>query len=132
MRKLTPRSARIIRTLTTGLQVGEGRKISNSDTYMPVSVNRLSEKLFSVTHYYEQNGDLVPDPDMTFYTPDEGQSWFACSFQNAMTYNEAVVFDRNGEPEKYNRHLQADMTRFANTWMGNIRAQQQLGIRRVA
>lgn len=38
---------------------------------MAVSVDHLydceSGSIFSVSHYYEQNGDLVPDADMTFY-----------------------------------------------------------------
>lgn len=50
---------------------GASRKVDNaSGAFMCVCVERVEETqygpVFSVAHYYEQNGDLVPDPDVTF------------------------------------------------------------------
>jgi len=39
-------------------------KISN-EPFMPLSIERHGNQV-TVTHYFEQNGDLVPDPDMEF------------------------------------------------------------------
>ena len=44
--------------------------------------------LFSVAHYFEQNGDLVPDPDVVFVRAADG--WAPVSFQNLLAYRIAV------------------------------------------
>ena len=132
MKTLSKGSTRILNILTRGLEVGEGRKIDNArGMYMAVSVNRIGQRHYSITHYFEQNGDLVPDPDMVFWRGEGDRPWVAVAYQDQRTYSEAVTFD-NGEPVKIKAALQADLTNFANTWMGNIREQQELGRKRKA
>jgi hypothetical protein len=36
--------------------------------YEPLVVEKIGRHLVSVAHYYEQNGDLVADPDVVFFT----------------------------------------------------------------
>src|SRR5689334_883037 len=42
-------------------RVGGHLRIENPP-YMPLSIEAIGKNLVSVTHNYEQNGDLVPDP----------------------------------------------------------------------
>ena len=72
MQPLSPQALAVFRVLTEGLsQVGDHRKISNNQCFMPVSVEVVGTTpqnalIVSVAHYYEQNGDLMADPEVTF------------------------------------------------------------------
>ena len=126
MKTLNKQSSKILDTLVEGLEVGEGRKVKNSETFMPVSVNRLSENLFSVTHYFEQMGDLVPDPDVVFFrfrTENGLGVWAPASYQDQFAYQEALIFE-NGELSHLRPALVSQLTRFSNMWMKNIKDQQ--------
>ena len=53
-------------------------KIDNSDgVFMPLSVEFLYNmgkyEVYSFSHYYKQNGDMCPDPDMTFFVEKENK-----------------------------------------------------------
>ena len=60
----------ILKTLVEALKdVEDHKKVDNSGgAFMPVSVEFIGKcrlgDLFSVAHYYEQNGDLMRDPEM--------------------------------------------------------------------
>jgi hypothetical protein len=101
-------------------------KLDNSGgTFMPVSVDVLGDDYMAVAHNYVSNGDLIPDPDMTFRR--DGGLWYAISIQHSTGHHvQAVNFDENGKPKSYNKAQQADLTSFANQWMKNIIAQQEL------
>ena len=67
MRQIDGTAAAIFERLVEGLKAGESRTIDNSDgVFMAVHVERLSRNKFSIAHYFEQEGDLCCDPDMTF------------------------------------------------------------------
>lgn len=132
MKSLSKTSDRIFRRIVEGLD-DEGRSRSRrigekGRAFMPLSVERLHETgigvVYSLAHYFEQNGDLCCDPDMTFLVNDLGV--FPLSFQQAMPpiYQEAVVWDDGGhEITGIRRRMQADLARFANQWMRNIKSQ---------
>lgn len=67
---LTATAARTFATLTAGLEPGHARKIDNGHGYMAVHVENLGRGAYSIAHYYEQNGDLMADPDMMFRDVD--------------------------------------------------------------
>jgi len=109
-------------------------KIDNTDgVFMSLSFELLSEinfngvaaKLFAMAHYYLQNGDLIPDPDMTFLqlidTPDV---IFPASMTNGFGFKEGIWND-DGKWVMDVRE-QADQTVFANMWLKNIKEQQKL------
>ena len=55
-------------------------KIANPP-FMPLSIERHG-KMITVTHYFEQNGDLVADPDVEFV--DLGKlDWMPVAIQHA-------------------------------------------------
>ncbi len=45
------------------------------------NARRLADGHYLVTHYGEQNGDLMADPDMTFWKTETGD-YFPASFRN--------------------------------------------------
>ncbi len=82
--------------------------------------------LVSVAHYFEQNGDLMADPDLVFeVNPDSWKSgeWGPVSFtqHSTGTYQEAVVI-RDGKV-MMNTRLVASLKSFARTWDRNLDAQ---------
>jgi hypothetical protein len=86
--------------------------------------------LVSVAHYYESNGDLVVDPEMTFeIDPDDGPDgwragrWSPVTFEmpGIGVYREAV-FARDGRVY-VNERERADQASFARTWGRNVREQ---------
>jgi len=89
--------------------------------------------LYSITHYYKQNGDMIRDPEMIFWGGKMANkkaelidTYYPIYFrQDPMVEEESVVFEE-GECKGYRRAMQADHARFANTWMKNIKEQQNL------
>ena len=116
-------------------------KLDQSEgAYMPLhveflyhtSINNHSAEVYSLSHYYRQNGDLVPDPDMTFavlkdnpVNPDLGPAIFALSYQDSYKYDQAAFINEN-DRWQYRPKLQADITAFAHLWLKNIKEQQDL------
>lgn len=132
MRALSKASAAVLETLTEGLDSDTThRKIDNTgSTYMPVSVDRLGADRFSVAHNFEQNGDLVSDPDMEFVCVDG--AWYPATCQMATgTYSVALEMNPDGTISGVRRRTYADLRSFATMWMRNIREQQGLKIKRV-
>lgn len=129
--KTTKQMATIITKLAeatgTDLQKpGEHFKIVNPP-YMPLCLDVLDKNLVAVAHYYEQNGDLVPDPDMVFFTGYGVENgWVPVSIQQNMgTYTIATELE-NGQPASFYPRAQADLASFANMWARNIKAQRFL------
>jgi hypothetical protein len=72
----------------------------------------------SVAHYFEQNGDLCQDPEMTFELIPEGANvrYEPLSFQQALPPVYQEVFATGSE----NLRLKQQLTAFAETWDRNI------------
>jgi len=86
--------------------------------YMDLTIERLGAKEVSLTHYYLQNGDLVPDPDMQIEIDFEKHSTNAVTFQNCMIFQTVHLSD--GE---INLKLQKDLNLFLHDWLKNLKAQ---------
>lgn len=126
MKKINKNASKILDTLTAGLGPGDGRKVDNANgRYMAVHVNNLGGSLFSVAHYFVQNGDMMADPDVVFFRGDDG-SWFPVeTTMHALGYfRRFVVLDRHGMPERIDRAGQRDLATFCGTWLQNIKEQQ--------
>ena len=104
---------------------------NTAGTFMPVHVDKVADTpagtIFAIAHRYEQNGDLMSDPDMTFIVGN-GTGVFPITFQQDSIglYQDAVQWGDGGEITGYRRRLQRDLTTFANQWMRNIGEQQRL------
>lgn len=89
--------------------------------------------LYSLSHYYEQNGDLMRDPEMCFFVIDN-RNGFPADYQNVKVapymfqqdslelYQESVHME-NSKLTVFNRKMQQDHTVFANQWLKNIQQQ---------
>ena len=128
VRLLGKRATKVFMELVRGVDYDNPKKLSNGNGFMPVSIEQIGDtkqgKIYSITHYYEQNGDLVSDPDMTFLLAN-GCVMPLTFEQGALgIYQVAVDLNTN----KYFPRLLSDLVSFANTWMRNIKQQQRLAI----
>ena len=130
MKALNKKAEVIFHRLTEGMvKLGDHRKIDNTNgTFMAACVEVIGQAglgpLVSVAHYYEQNGDLMRDPDVVFLIGAD-QHVYPISYRHdglGIDQEAAVVEDGqwNVKPK-----MQADITRFANQWMLNIQDQQK-------
>lgn len=126
------RAQAVMDKLIEGISQGGSKKIDNTGgSFMPVSVERVGEislgPLFSVTHYYEQNGDLMSDPDMVFVQGASGRYYPISYRQDGLGINQEVLRETEKPGSfQYNKRLSASLATFANRWMKNIKDQQRL------
>ncbi len=136
MRAINRTAQEIMDKLTRDIGPGcRHRKIDNAGgVFMAVVVEDIGGAqlgqaigtLFSVAHYYTQNGDPMRDPEMVFFRGPGGK-YFPTMFQqdSAGIYQECVGWA--GEKIiTYFPELQDDQVEFANMWMKNICEQQEL------
>ena len=100
--------------------------------YMPLSVEHIGQsaegnRLVSICHYGEQNGDLMRDPDMVF----EFHQWpdvlaaEPLSFRNDYMgiLQEVYRYDDHGKKTHVNTKLKQELKSFARTWFSNLKEQ---------
>lgn len=130
LRNVSQAASETLEHLVDGLdELGASKKIDNSrGAYMAVCVERVEETqhgpIFSIAHYYEQNGDLVPDPDVTLLRGADGE-FYALTYQDGRTYRSAVEL-RADSAVRVDRDQQSDLAQFVGDWMKNIKQQQGL------
>ncbi len=74
--------------------------------------------IISMTHYYEQNGDLVPDPDMQIKILPELKAAEALTYQDSFGYQ--AVYP---EPGKIYQKLKREINQFLSQWLSNLKKQ---------
>jgi hypothetical protein len=123
----------VFHALIEGLKKpGDAKKIDNTDgTFMPVHVEIIDRSQYgnhvSIAHYYEQNGDLMKDPEMTFLASLK-RSVLPMTFEQDGGFpicQVAMEID-DSDTIRWNEKLQSSLADFANTWMVNIKDQQHL------
>lgn len=104
--------------------VGDSVKIGNAP-YMALCIERIRPDGLSVAHYYEQNDDLMADPEMTFWlAPTDGKYYATGYRQDGIAQNRTSVFFYGGPvPVKFHAREQAGQSSFAGIWMQNLRSQ---------
>lgn len=130
LKPLSPEAQAVFDHLTRDLDIGDARKIDNAGpSIMAVCVDRLTERHYSIAHNYELNGDLMADPDMTFFKSEDGPV-YPCTFQqdNLGLYRVGLDITPEGVIETENTREQNDQAEFANSWMRNIADQQKLPV----
>lgn len=82
-----------------------------------IGLNRIS-----VAHYFEQNGDLVADPEITFWVCPATDTWIPIGvkqvFGGEKTY--AWINKTGTAIERYLPYWQNDLAQFGNMWAQNI------------
>ena len=106
------------------------------DSYMPLSIEAIGtsadgNRLISLCHYGEQNGDLMRDPEMvfeihTYAAPDMAEP---LSFRNDYMglMQEVYRYDDSGKKTHVNTRLKQELKSFARTWFQNLKDQGFLG-----
>ena len=133
MKAINQKAQKVMDQLTEGMAaVCDHRWFDNAEgVFMAAVVEYINDTksgpVFSVAHYYEQNGDLCRDPEMTFLRGFDGK-YYPLSFQQdgIGLYQESVIFGDDGNPEKFSPRLQKDHAVFAGDWFSNIKYQQKL------
>ena len=81
-------------------------------------------QVLSLVHYFEQNGDLCQDPEVTIrvFPSDKGRPGMieAMTFQQALPPVYQEVYP---EPGKFNPQLKRELNAFLATWLNNLRSQ---------
>ncbi len=130
VRPVSQSARKILEQLVEGLdEPGASKKIDKSNgVYMAVCVERVEETqhgpVFSLAHYFEQNRDLVPDPDVTLLRAIDGD-FFPLSYQDARVYRLSVELASEGGV-RVDRKRQADLVHFVARWLRNVKQQQEL------
>ena len=98
-------------------------------SFMPVSAEIIFEnhkyRIISVAHYYEQNGDLMADPEMCFiYIKADGAFLPSYFKQDNIGIEQESILIEDGKIKGYRLKLQSDHTFFANHWLSSIKQQQ--------
>ena len=134
MKAVNKTSAKILDTLTNGLDFDTDctyRKLNKEEgSFMAVSIECINKirvgNLISIAHYYEQNSDLMADPEMIFIKAVDGNYYPIYIKMAGTNYERYSVNIEDGEIKTYNPRQQKDDATFANTWMRNIKQQQGL------
>jgi hypothetical protein len=136
MRQVSKTAGKVLDILTAELtEENRAKKIDNCNSvFMPVSVEliRKTEQggYFSVCHYYEQNGDLMRDPEIVFLKKNSaGENYyFPVSYRqdNLGIDREYCRYDESRKITGLAVRPQADTAKFCNLWMLNIKRQQKL------
>ena len=122
MKAINKKAQKVLETLIASMQDGYA-KIDNTDgAFMPVIVEAIGDDCFSVAHYYEQDGDLIPDPEMVFLKGADGK-FYPGSFQSGFGLQESVIFE-DGKPSGIRQRMQSEQATFAGKWLANIKMQQ--------
>ena len=104
--------------------------------YMPLSVEHIGQsaegnRLIAISHYGEQNGDPMRDPEMVFelFTHGELSAAEPLSFQNDYMglLQEVYRYDEAGKKTHVNARLKQELTSFARTWFTHLKHQGFLG-----
>lgn len=137
MTSLNKECTEIFAQLIHGLHKEGHRKIEN-DPYMSLVIEQIgrlnttfgSADVYSLCHYYEQNGDLMRDPEMCFLfmqnnifneLPDQV---FPYSYrQDGLGIDEESITFEPGGTLLMDLILQEKHADFANDWLINIQLQ---------
>lgn len=75
--------------------------------------------LIALSHYFKQNGDSVPDPDMEIRISPEMKIAEAMTFQDQFRYKE-VYLDKADGKEYVDLRRKKELNSFLNHWLTNI------------
>ncbi len=103
------------------MQQGSGVKMK-AGQFMDLNIDVLRQQgtvtQISMAHYYEQNGDLVPDPDMEVMLMHVTQMALPVHFQSGSFYRRCIEGTVITNLKEF-----GDQTSFLSQWLRNIKAQ---------
>ncbi|MBO5569845.1 MAG: DEAD/DEAH box helicase family protein, partial [Clostridia bacterium] len=97
---------------------------------MPLIIQQIGENEIAMSHTYEQYGDLMYDPEMTFRIDTENGTLEPLTFRQdggLPIYQEVYP-----EPGKWIPRLRNDLSAFTDQWLKNIEMQGRIRTRAIA
>ena len=98
--------------------------------FMPLTVeylhftDRHGHPVYSLTHYGEQNGDLMADPDMTVAVDQDAGTVEPLTFHNDYMGVDQQVYIRAANGQLlYSRRLRSELDDFLRQWLKNLAEQ---------
>lgn len=85
--------------------------------YLPLTIERHESRI-TITHYFVQNGDLVPDPDMELEQLADG-SWYPVAIQFATGHYRRAMEIREGKRFVNPREIR-EQVQFSRIWARNL------------
>ena len=135
MKAINQQARKVMDVLTAGVDFKtiDCKKIDNTGgTFMTVHVECIGRcnlgPIYSIAHYYKQNGDMMRDPDMEFIKGEDGEYYPISFWQDSPPIRDEPINWEVGEIVSYGEKRQAALATFANMWMKNIKEQQGLAI----
>ena len=133
MKHLNQKAEAIFRKLIEGLtKPGDHQQWNNDSSFMAACIEIIGRSglgpLVSVAHYYQQNGDMMRDPDVVFLIGADQHVYPISYRQDGLGINQEAAFVEEGQ-WRVRTKMQADICSFCNQWMRNINEQQQLGVK---
>ena len=134
MKAISQQAKKVMDVLTEGVVIDadDSKKIDNSKgLFMPVHVEHVNNcelgQIFSIAHYYTQNGDLMRDPDMEFIKAGDGEYYPISFWQDSpLVRDEPIDWEDGKKIVGCDEKRQAALATFANMWLKNIKGQQVL------
>ncbi|MCA9330790.1 hypothetical protein KC957_01975 [Candidatus Saccharibacteria bacterium] len=126
--KSSPTMQRIITQLADKHKVDltqlEGYLRLQQPAYERLVIETIGQDLVSVAHYFEQNGDLIPDPDVVFYT--RTGEWIPIEITHSLGMYGIYATVHETKPYLRMRDIvrQADLANFTEMWALNLIAQR--------
>ena len=81
------------------------------DLHVEVLFREGSKISIAISHYYTQNSDLIPDPDMEVLLDTEAETAAATSYQDSYVY------------QRIEGRSDASLDRVLGMWLSNLKAQ---------
>lgn len=103
------------------IEPGEGIKLKAPgfmDLHIDVLLQEKDKTTIAMAHYYKQNGDMVPDPDMEIAIYPDRKMAEALSYQDSFGYRQVYP-----EPGMVNPKAKSELNQFLNQWLNNINMQ---------
>lgn len=100
-------------------------KIDNAASFMPISVQKIGPNIYAAAHYYEQNGDMMRDPEIRLWRSPFTERLYPIGYrQDPYCDRELATMGADGMPESYNVQAQKEAAVFCGQWAENIKRQQ--------
>jgi hypothetical protein len=89
-----------------------------SNGFMPLSIEKHGRTI-TLTHYYEVNGDLVPDPDVE-YVDLGGNDWLPVAIQHATGHYCRTAQQAASGNWLVSKRTMQDLQSFSRQWARNL------------
>jgi hypothetical protein len=120
--KTTNASARVLEAIWNATNIVESLDLDEPG-YQHFHAERLGSCVLAISHTYEQNGDLMRDPEIVFLRGADGAFYPLECRQDPMGLITECATVRNGTIDTYRPRAMRSVAELANLWMRNLTQQ---------